>query len=835
MKSRFPLLFLTLFLPCSLIFGVDKAAIFERVFGKAPVSSAQEYSVAVYLDGRREPDLDVTYYPSTGELLLADQVWLPIFSERFKAEALDKMRLLRDERNYFHKSGLETQGFLVKFDSARLALTIESPYQYRKKVNFALGSSQYLEASSYSKLALIPQSKWSGFVNFSYITDFNSLTDGGSNFNSLTWASNFNYNGWVTQTEGSLGTGSLWPFYGARVVHDDQVRHQRLLMGSFSPMLGFGNPLSVSIFGVGLRRAWADQPNYNPYSTFDKQVVLPEKGVLQLLLNDNLIFNRELPAGEYYFSDLGDYPGVNRLQVNVIRNNVTQNMSVDEFYFDQRLLASKAVEYGVNTGFPYRSTDDFRNFDMGTPLAIGYTRIGLDANSNLGSSLQVQHDYSIWGALAQQSSGVGLSEYRLNTSFGNGKNGFLAGAGLSGYLLKNAPFDWQQSYGLNFAYYSQDYADNALLQTSTLEYVLSPALFWYFKNGFNLQFQMDFNRFRDRGFLTALSVSTTGFLGPWTIQSSVRQGQNDPNLNFQVGFTWTEAKAGNRFEATYTSQPSTALRYSMVDPTGAYLGSHYFNSQYTSERDYQLGYTFNFNRSYVALTRNVNPVLGLSNGLNFYAEGQRGIVRANYTSGENGYQTAYGVESAFVFADGHTAISKPVADSFLILYPSPKLQGHFVEFDREYTLDSFGPAVISRLSSYRLNRISVTKTRIPLGVDLGRQSAFIVPSYGSGAAVEIGTKGDRFVIGSLVDADTQEPVPVSYAQLINLSDPKEGPRYFFTNKRGQFSLLGLLPGRYQLKLAGIQHEPVIITLTEADVTPVKLGAILVKKKGKEGG
>jgi outer membrane usher protein len=95
--------------------------------------------------------------------------------------------------------------------------------------------------------------------------------------------------------------------------------------------------------------------------------------------------------------------------------------------------------------------------------------------------------------------------------------------------------------------------------------------------------------------------------------------------------------------------------------------------------------------------------------------------------------------------------------------------------------------------------IRVDAPNMPLGYDLGKTVYSLLPSYKSGIVITAGTEATVFLRGILKNSQDQ-PIGLQAGQVTSLSDSSWEPLTLFTNKVGKFALLGLKPGRYELKL-----------------------------------
>lgn len=159
-----------------------------------------------------------------------------------------------------------------------------------------------------------------------------------------------------------------------------------------------------------------------------------------------------------------------------------------------------------------------------------------------------------------------------------------------------------------------------------------------------------------------------------------------------------------------------------------------------------------------------------------------------------------------------------VSDQLAVV--NPGLSGPVAEANK------LGPAVAPDLSSYTLTTLRVDAPNMPLGYDLGNAVFNLLPSYKSGAAIMVGTDATVFARGTLINA-AGEPIALQGGQVVSLSDPSWEPLALFTNRAGRFALMGLKPGRYELKL--FSNPPLTVPFEiPADKTGIyDLGAVKV--------
>ncbi|MEC8307152.1 MAG: carboxypeptidase-like regulatory domain-containing protein [Chlamydiota bacterium] len=205
----------------------------------------------------------------------------------------------------------------------------------------------------------------------------------------------------------------------------------------------------------------------------------------------------------------------------------------------------------------------------------------------------------------------------------------------------------------------------------------------------------------------------------------------------------------------------------------------------------------------------------------------------SYLSG----QTQITASTALVYAGGSWSLASPVNGSFAIIVPKPFLRPYPIEVYRGGAGGSrpqgraswWSPGVISGMPSYEVSRFSINGSEeMPLGADLGESSYALYPLSRSGYRVVVGGKGIFcFVQGKLVN---QEGRPIAGKHLTFVGAEGEVTEgYIFTGQSGQFFCPEVLPGRYEVKIQDVRHEPFFIEVKEPkDIgDTIRLGTLIV--------
>jgi outer membrane usher protein len=167
-------------------------------------------------------------------------------------------------------------------------------------------------------------------------------------------------------------------------------------------------------------------------------------------------------------------------------------------------------------------------------------------------------------------------------------------------------------------------------------------------------------------------------------------------------------------------------------------------------------------------------------------------------------QSSITLQSALVYVDGNWAVSRPVSQGFVLVKGIKNLEGSTIAInptETGYQAESsmYGPAVLPSLSPYNVKKIEVQPMDPPPGFFVEKPYFTLFPTYKCGYAIYIGSDSVVVVIGSLVAGANGEPFGHRSVEIVSLDDTKIEPLRTFTNSKGQFQLLGLKQGNYEIR------------------------------------
>jgi outer membrane usher protein len=113
-----------------------------------------------------------------------------------------------------------------------------------------------------------------------------------------------------------------------------------------------------------------------------------------------------------------------------------------------------------------------------------------------------------------------------------------------------------------------------------------------------------------------------------------------------------------------------------------------------------------------------------------------------------------------------------------------------------------------------------------MGLDLGRDTFQIHPSYRSGTVLDVGTDATVLADGVLV-GDDGKPLALLAGKITPLGTPGAAALDFFTNRTGRFRIEGLKPGAYELRVPADSANTAHVEIPASTVGVYRLGDVMI--------
>ena len=767
-------------------------ATFQRVFGRPRTNnSKRSLTVPLVIDNREQATIRITFVPNQPEQTrLQSKATLQELKPILRPEVFNIIETAIGNAEDFSVDVLQKNRIEVVFDERRLAIFLQISPAVRP-VN-VLGDRANLPPEAKDA---IPVSNLSGYVNI-FASD------------RFTWASNqiegiqrqpffigldgaINFQNWVLEGNWSfaekgkpeLTRGDI------RLVRDDPNNAVRYIAGDFSfPTTGFQSAIAVG--GIAAARNFSLQPYtiIRPINNFEFFLERPSK--VEIYTNGRLAQTLTLPAGQQDLRQLPLTTGINDIQLFVTDDRGQEQRINFALAVDSNLLAPNVQQFAYSLGFPSKTLNGGRNYDLSAPILSLAHRWGISNVLTLGGYAQASSRQQLLGIEGIFATVFG--NFAWNAALSNDQNVGLDYAWRLRYDFFNAK-DTDRSFGFSAAQRGARFITFGNQEIPRNNTALDLSAFYRQKLfddiGAALSIQYRFGRDVPNTYQVGLDLSksfSNGLsLGLSLSQSLDTSGVNDQRVLLRLSMP---IKLGSQ-----TAQASTEIR----------------NTDSPTQQ-----VSWNFRTTAVSESLNGSLDLSRSRGRdrltsNFTYTGYRAIWNLtsdiSLTPNNTQANALVSVRTAIAFADGKVALSRPISDSFALVVPEKALASLIVGVNPDgqgaylSRADNFGAAVVPSLSSYNVSSFLLEVPDAPTGVETGKAVYYTLPSYKSATVVRVGTDATVYIRGILTDAQGTA-IALQAGEVRSLSDPQWQSITLFTNGAGKFALTGFKVGRYELKI-----------------------------------
>lgn len=787
-------------------------ALFARVFqGRAPADRAP---VALVLDGVMAGPT-VLWLRAEGGPRVSTTPLLDVLVPKLRPEAGARVRQAA-RGDYIGLDALRALGFGVVYDEAELELRIDTPAQLTETVSHALGGSGVPpEAAG----ALAP-SEVSGHINAR-----GGGADAWTNGESPAVAAPLHLNldsalrvhGWLLEGRADFAEAPAGAHRGDVLLsRDDPETAHRYLAGDFA-VQPTGLQPSYPILGLGLTRSFALQPYriIQPIGQFE--FTLEQPSTVTVFVNGTLVQKLSLPAGRHDVRDLPLGPGVNDVELVIEDPSGVQRRMTFSSASAGELLAPGVSQYALSLGPPLVDDAGARTYALDRPVLSARRRWGALSMLTLGASFD--------GDVDRQRAG---GELTLATTLGT-----LA-LDLGGSADRELGLGHAEGLRYDFA----RTGGRAQVFTLTL-------LGHHYSSGFRALGPATDDVFYSDDLALSASRRLPGAVFA-TLSGRVRVGRERPDatdaslrLSRSFGSVGVDGLLAGRRDGISPDEVRVLLsvRVNLPDGHGVVLASARTSNLEGPGSQASYSTLAGPPPGGVVTTVSVEetPETLRAGGAVSYT-GNRltsSVSTAGSVDRAHGWltqTTAIEVGTGLAFADGVVAWSRPVSGSFVIVAKNPTVAEHDVQVNPALggyaaRADGFGPGVLPNLEPYRVATIGVDAPTLPSGYSLGPESHLVLPAYQSGTLVRVGDEGTVFLRGVLQHANGT-PAAFALGNLVR-TDGSSPPLIVMTNRAGRFSLMGVRPGRYELRLADPGTGPLVVDVPAGHTGLHSTGTLLV--------
>lgn len=792
--------------------------IFQQVFGNQ--KKTESVISPILLDGIPVGRAPVT--PRGGDFYVDKNELIQIVRGKIRAESLLRIENGSDQVaiNSQNFPGLE-----MKYDEDNLALRIRIIPEARETnvISFrgppSLAQREVIHKpeaiSGYLNWRVTEQWEHPDFLNQSVEGPIVADIEGVLNFKDVVLESQWDFN---DERE------NQWQRKDLRLTWDDQRRATRYSVGDINyGLLGFQNFRALG--GLSIAKNYAIQPYLVTSPVGRNKIFLKRRSQVRIFVNGRFFREIELPAGEHDLRDLPLVRGINEVVIEIEDDVGRKERLIFPFVSEAELLKKGLHQFGYNAGVPFEEVGGGRDYDQDQFTVSAFHRYGLLNSLTAGVYAQGDKLQNLLGTEVIWGTSIGLFAIDSATSEVDGlEDRGYASRFRYRYLEDLAGSQFSRNFGLSVESFSRNFAALGTIQPNNqfhtnIDVSYSQSLATRLRGGVSYTHQLARSSSQENDQSSA-SVNMTyfGLEGhQFTLDVSRSFNAGDDNET-EVFFSWlwTGENPKNFLLSTYNSSNQAV--------SAEYQHSGYIdNSQYDAS-------------ARVASNQNQKEV-----GVEFDYIGKRMIFLANHDrffpddpNFFDGARTRLTLGSAVAFAGSNWTISRPITDSFAILSAKPHLYGQRIPVNSQGQFADaeiggfFKNTILSSLTSYHYEPINLDTSYLEPGYQLGEENFVVLPTFRSGTSVIVGTDATIFVTGRLVSLDGR-PVALQAGEIYPPTGSKlTEPVVFFTNRKGEFRVEGLIPGEFRMKLFDDSWQPVRFTIEQERVGIVSVGDLKVK-------
>ena len=502
-------------------------------------------------------------------------------------------------------------------------------------------------------------------------------------------------------------------------------------------------------------------------------IYLPEGATVRLTVNESRRYEREHPPGNYEISDVPFGDGLNVVTVSWEDSDGPHQVEVVVPH-DGGLLSRGELDAGLAIGVANRT--------VGKPLVSSYQRYGLGSNLTVGlrEGVELLEFQLEAGAEAMLATRAGT--FVVDPSFGLGpESRMLIDVPLRYYYLDPRPSRYL-SFGVSGSYRELTAADGATTATT-----ITASAYTNFVLGSGFSFTPTVTN------TYSLSEGTNQITARASLRKSIRGGSA---LSANVGIRY-DGEPSLLATVTYSAAFPEAQQNLFVQQNLNTQELFAVWNRYPGDREQDLDFNVSAN-----VPIDTSEVAGSSAQIGYTHPRFRSSVGHRLSgvidSGNLTNATTVAFQSALTFADGVTAVSRPVNDSFITVVPEGALADVPLAVSRggaraERTVLG-GTTILPGVSSYTPTGVTVELQEMILGLDERTLRYAVTPRFRSGTVIRVDAPRSIYAGGVLLGDDDK---PVVH-ELGAWSGHQEASGEFFTDDGGYFEVYGLEPGEYTL-------------------------------------
>lgn len=760
----------------------------QRRIGKAPLRLVPE----------REPVLIWTKFAALIEPLL-------------NKAALGRLRDALGDQDVVSLIELCRAGLPAKFNATKLNISLDIPLSFRRGGAIALRSNRSPKPEPDTKPAA-----YSAYANLYFGIDHIAHSD----FSAPGWSTPdlaidgaLKLDDLVLEGEFSLAHDLTFERRTTRLVYDLPEKAMRFKLGDIRAPATPG-AVQRDLLGFSVERSYSKlQPGKDTRPNAKRRFVVYQPSDVEVFVNGRRVRTFRLSPGEYDISDLPLITGGNKIVVKVKEDSGRTRTHEFTIFHGYALLRPGLSEWRLAGGFSATYTSEGRSYRVDRPALGGFFRHGITETMTGEIGGHLGSDGAVVNLALTTENWFGALFTRAAASYASGQLGYSLG------------IDWQfddfdawripiSAIRVSGDYDSPEFALDQSHDDSGQ----------YLNLGASIGFELprDVSGFASLNYTahdasaatvnTSLSLSKqVGSNASWNLSGAYRRG---------IAFGNDEAELAEwslRFGFNYRFSPRARLSIDHDFAEGRTTAS-FDQSVRTRTASWMAEVDWVTDKSEQVGRRNEN---GLSAGLKyagnrFTASLQHDRLFHGLGSEKLDIRSSATVSTAIAVADGRWGWGRPVGGAFAIIGLDPAVTGGRLDIaptpeGAQARADLFGPALISGLTPYTANTITVAPEDLPADYDLGDGAFILRPTYKSGYALTAGVAGRIAIQGRLFDGNGQ-PLGLALGKARRSESGDGEGQDFFTTEDGRFFVSGLQPGLWRLSIKGRPDTRFVVTV-----------------------
>lgn len=767
-----------------------------EVFKKPPPKLPLSMVVPLFVQGKPCGETRVDFTGDSGELALPGTLVLSCLSDIVKPEIVRDLREKVDSGGRLSRRTIEEAGLTVAFDARRIFLSILVPDDLQGTQVHRLTGIRIDPAS----VDALPPNPFSGFVNMNakqrwFYPQESALTHDHRGPLAVDFDSAWNWHGVVLEGSAAYLESTEHPLQrrDVRVVYDSPHDLLRYSAGDLQfPVVGYQT--TVTMGGLGVSKDFSLQPYINAYPVSQFEFYLDTPATVDVWVNETLTGTLRLPPGTH---DIRDFPfSSGQNDVRIVITDIYGRTQDLRFSFIQEtsLLAPGFSQFSYNAGLLRTMEDDSYSYASDEPVVSLFYQRGCSDVFTIGGYVQGLHDQGLAGIDGVYALPAGIINF--DTALSAVRDEDWGPAGKLTFTHRPKPgrsgtgISWQleaEYLGKGFSTITDPTPDeHAFLNLSS--YVVVPVGRGFSSSvgiGYSFVWGPDAsNYYKLSGGLSRLWLNTVS--SNLTVQG-IRDIEGNNSTSVFFGLVWMFPDQNQSVSLSMASGGSHDMQWDYNQPSSVpeKVYAHVSANRSSSQEHYQAKAGYIGNCGTVELSQDLLDPEG---------HDDTGIVN----------QSAVTLGSSLVYVDGNWALSRPVSQGFVMVKGIKNLEGSQLAINPSpegyQALSSrYSPAVLPSLSPYNIKKVVVEPVDPPTGYLVEKPYFTLFPTYKSGYALYVGSDSMVVVIGNLIDGGRGEPFGHQTIEVFCLDDEKAPPLRTFTNRKGQFQLLGLKPGNYEIR------------------------------------